>query len=35
MLTEQLIDLEKVKTDNLKFRTGIQDLVMGDWSVTQ
>ena len=35
MLIEQLIDLEKVKTDNLKFRTDLQDLVMDGWLVTQ
>ena len=30
-----LIDLEKVRTDYLKFRTDLQDRVMGGWSVTQ
>ena len=30
-----LIDLEKVRTKNLKFRTDLQDRVMGTWSVTQ
>ena len=30
-----LIDLEEVKTDNLKFRTDLQDRVMDGWSVTQ
>ena len=31
---QQLIDLEKVKTQNLKFRTDLQDQVMDGWSVT-
>ena len=37
MLIEQLIDLEKVpaRTENLKFRTDLQDRVMDGWSVTQ
>ena len=35
MLIEQLIGLEKVSTDNLKFRTELQDQVMDGWSVTQ
>ena len=35
MLIEQLIDLEKVRTDNLKFRTDLRDQVMDGWSVTQ
>ena len=35
MLIEQLINLEKVRTDNLKFRTDLQDQVMDGWSVTQ
>ena len=35
MLIKQLIDLEKVRTDNLKFRTDLQDRVMDGWSVTQ
>ena len=30
MFIEQLIDLEKVRTDNLKFRTDLGDRVMGD-----
>ena len=34
MLIEQLIDLEKVRTDNLKFRTDLRDRVLGGWSVT-
>ena len=34
MLVEQLID-QKLKTENLKFRTDLSDLVMDDWSVTQ
>ena len=34
MLIEQLIDLKKVRTDNLKFRTDLQDQVMDGWSVT-
>ena len=37
MLIEQLIDLDKVRTDNLKFRTDHPSLdrVMDGWSVTQ
>ena len=35
MLIEQLIDLEKVRTDNLKFRTDFRDQIMDGWSVTQ
>ena len=35
MLIEQLINLEKVRTENLKFRTDLQDLVKDGWSVTQ
>ena len=35
MLIEWLIDLEKVRTNNLKFRTDHQDLVIDGWSVTQ
>ena len=38
MLIELLllvIILEKVRTDNLKFRTDLQDQVMDGWSVTQ
>ena len=35
MLIEQLINLKKVRTDNLKIRTDLQDLVMDGWSVTQ
>ena len=35
MLIEQLINLEKVKTDNLKFRTDLRGRVMDGWSVTQ
>ena len=35
MLIEQLIDLEKVRTDNLKLRTDLRDRVMDGWSVTQ
>ena len=31
MLIEQLKDLEKVRTDNLKFRTDFQDIVMDGW----
>ena len=31
----QLVDLKKVRTENLKFRTDIQDWVMDDLSVTQ
>ena len=35
LLIEQLIDLEKVRTKNLKFRTDLRDRVMNGWSVTQ
>ena len=35
MLIKQLIDLEKVRIDNLKFRTDLGDQVMDGWSVTQ
>ena len=35
MLIEQLIDIEKVRTDNLKFRTDLRDLAMDGWSKTQ
>ena len=35
MLIEQLINLEKVRTDNLKFRTDLRDQCMDGWSVTQ
>ena len=35
MLIEQLIALEKVRTDDLKFRIDLQDRVMNGWSVTQ
>ena len=35
MLIEQLIDLEKVRTENLKFRTDLPDRVMEGWSATQ
>ena len=31
MLIEQLIDLENVRTDNLKFRTDLRDRVMDQW----
>ena len=34
-LIKQLIDLEKLRTKNLKFRTYLQDRVMDGWSVTQ
>ena len=34
-LIEQLIDLEKVRTDNLKFRTDLRDRKMDGWSLTQ
>ena len=33
MLIEQHIDLEKVRTDNLKIRTDLPDRVMDGWSV--
>ena len=32
---EQLIDLGKVRTENLKFRTDLRDQVMDGWSVIQ
>ena len=35
MLIQQLIDLEKVRTKNLKFRTDLRDQVMDGWSVTK
>ena len=35
MLIKQLIDLEKVRTDNLKFRTDLRNWVMDGWSVTK
>ena len=35
MLIEQLIYLEKERTDNLKFRAHLQGQVMDSWSVTQ
>ena len=35
MLIEQLIDLEKVRTENLKFRTDLRDQIIDRWSVTQ
>ena len=38
MLIKQLINLEKVRTDNLKFmkfRTKLRYQVMDGWSVTQ
>ena len=35
MLMEQLINSQKVKTDNLKFRTDLRDQVMDNRSVTQ
>ena len=35
MLIEQLVDLEKVRTDKLKFRTDLRDRVMDGWSVKQ
>ena len=34
MLIEQLMDLEKVRLENMKFRTDIPDRVMDGWSVT-
>ena len=34
-LIKQLTNLEKVRTQNLKFRTDLQDLDMDFWSVTQ
>ena len=35
MLIEQLINLEKVRTENFKLRTDLGDRVMDGWSVTQ
>ena len=35
MLIEQLIDLEKVRLENLKFRTELRDRVEDGWSVIQ
>ena len=35
MLIEQLINLKKVRSENLKFRTDLQNRVMDGWSVTQ
>ena len=35
MLVELLIDIEKVRTDNLKFRANLRDRDMDGWSVTQ
>ena len=34
-LIEQLIDLRKARTGNLKFRTYLRDIVMDGWSVTR
>ena len=34
MLIEQLINVEKVRVDNLKFVTDLQDGAMDGWSVT-
>ena len=31
----ELIDLEKVRNENLKFRTDLPDRVMEGWSATQ
>ena len=35
MLIGQVIELRKVRTENLKIRTDLLDLVMGGWLVTQ
>ena len=35
MLSEQLIDLRKVRNENLKFKADLQDQVMEGLSVTQ
>ena len=35
LIWAELIYLENVRTENLKFRTDLQDLVMDGWSVTQ
>ena len=35
MLIEQLIDLRKLRTENLKIRTDMQDWRLDGWSVTQ
>ena len=34
MLIEQVIVPRKMKTENLKFRTDLEDLVMDEWLVT-
>ena len=34
-LIEQLINIKKARTENLKIRTDLRDWVMGGWSVTQ
>ena len=35
MLIKQRIDLKKVRTENLKFRTDLQDWVANGWSMEQ
>ena len=35
MLIEQLTDLEKVRTESLKFGTDLRNRVKDGWSVTQ
>ena len=35
MLIEQLINFEKVRTENLKFRAYLRNRVIDGWSVTQ
>ena len=35
MLMKQLIYLEKVRTERLKFRTDFRDQIIDGWSVTQ
>ena len=35
MLIKQLIDLRKVRAENLKFRTDLRDRVVDGWSVIQ
>ena len=35
LLIEQLINLEKVRTQNLKFRIDLRDQVMDGWLETQ
>ena len=34
MLMKQVIDYRKVRSENLKFSTDLQDQIMDGWSVT-